>query len=45
LENPHRQYLSQHEPGYDWPGYAARVQEADAELEGVKTAARWDNPP
>jgi hypothetical protein len=38
-------YLSQHELGYDWPGYAARVQEAAAELEGVKAEARWDNPP
>jgi hypothetical protein len=38
-------YLSQHELGYDWPGYVAHVQEAAAELEGVKAAARWDNPP
>jgi hypothetical protein len=38
-------YLSQHELSYDWPSYVARVQEAAAELAGVKTDVTWDNGP
>jgi hypothetical protein len=37
--------LSQHELAYDWPSYAVRVQEAAAELAGVKTDAVWQKPP
>jgi hypothetical protein len=38
-------YLSQCELSYDWRSYAARVQEAAAELVGVKTEAKWEAPP
>jgi hypothetical protein len=38
-------YLSQCELSYGWRAYAARVQEAAADLAGVKTPARWDEPP
>ena len=40
-----RYFLSQHELGYDWPSYAAKVQEAAAELAGVRSGAAWHNPP
>jgi hypothetical protein len=40
-----RHYLSQHELAYDWPAYVARLQEAAAELAGVKAGARWEQPP
>jgi hypothetical protein len=39
------QYLSQLELGYDWPAYAARVQETAAELAGAKATAKWEEPP
>jgi len=38
-------YLSQSELSYDWPGYVARLHQAAADLAGVKSAARWENPP
>jgi hypothetical protein len=38
-------YLSQHELGYDWRAYAAKVQAAAAELGGVRTDATWEKPP
>jgi hypothetical protein len=38
-------YLSQCELSYDWRSYAAGVQEAAAELAGVKAVARWSAPP
>jgi len=30
---------------YDWRAYAARVQQAAAELAGQPTQARWETPP
>jgi hypothetical protein len=39
------EYLSQSELSYDWRTHAARVQEAAAELAGVKCAAKWETPP
>jgi hypothetical protein len=38
-------YLSQCELGYDWPAYVARLHQAAADLSGVKSEARWENPP
>ena len=38
-------YLSQHELSYDWLAYVAEVQEAMAALAGVKSDARWSQPP
>jgi hypothetical protein len=38
-------YLSQHELGFDWRGYAAQVQQAAAELTGEKSEAKWEQPP
>jgi len=38
-------YLSQHELSWDWPAYAARVQETAATLYGTGSDARWDAPP
>ncbi len=38
-------YLSQHELSYDWPSYAAQLQQAAAELAGEQTDARWQQPP
>ncbi len=38
-------YLSQHELSFDWPSYAARLQQAAAELAGAKDAATWSAPP
>jgi len=38
-------YLSQCELSYDWRTYAAEVQQAAAELQGVKPEAKWDAPP
>jgi hypothetical protein len=38
-------YLSQHELGWDWRAYAAKVQAAAAELAGAKTDATWQSPP
>ncbi len=40
-----RTYLSQHELAYNWPDYAAKLQEAAADLAGVRSEARWDRPP
>jgi hypothetical protein len=37
--------LSQFELQYDWRAYAARVQQAAAELAGQPTQARWETPP
>jgi hypothetical protein len=33
------------ELSYDWPAYVARLHAAAAELSGVKTEARWEQPP
>jgi hypothetical protein len=38
-------YLSQHELGWDWRAYAAKVQAAAAELAGAGTGATWQGPP
>jgi len=38
-------FLSQSELSYDWPSYVARVHLAAAELAGVKTEAKWEQPP
>ena len=38
-------YFSQYELSYDWPSYVARLHQAAAELAGVKTQAKWDQPP
>ncbi|MGD0898469.1 MAG: glycoside hydrolase domain-containing protein, partial [Thermoguttaceae bacterium] len=38
-------YLSQMELNLDWPAYAARVYRAAEELTGIKTNAKWDQPP
>ena len=40
-----RNILSQFELQYDWRAYAARVQQAAAELAGQPTQARWETPP
>jgi hypothetical protein len=37
--------LSQAELSLDFPGYVAEIYRAAEELTGVKTEARWDNPP
>jgi hypothetical protein len=37
--------LGQFELQYDWRAYAARVQQAAAELAGQPTQARWETPP
>jgi hypothetical protein len=37
--------LSQMELNHDWPGYVARLYRAAEALTGVKTEARWDEPP
>jgi len=37
--------LPQFELQYDWRAYAARVQQAAAELAGQPTQARWETPP
>ena len=37
--------LPQFELQYDWRTYAARVQQAAAELAGEPTQARWETPP
>ncbi|MCC5827981.1 MAG: hypothetical protein JJU36_00910 [Phycisphaeraceae bacterium] len=37
--------LSQTRLAYDIPGYMARLQEVAAQLSGVKSEARWDEPP
>jgi hypothetical protein len=38
-------FISQNELSYDWPGYVAKVHLAAAELAGVKTKAKWEEPP
>jgi hypothetical protein len=38
-------YLSQMELSLDWPSYTAGVYEAAAELAGVKSGAKWEEPP
>ncbi len=38
-------YISNHEMAFDWPTYAAQVQEAAADLIGPRIHARWDRPP
>jgi hypothetical protein len=40
-----RNILGQFELQYDWRAYAARVQQAAAELAGEPTQARWETPP
>jgi hypothetical protein len=40
-----RNALPQFELQYDWRTYAARVQQAAAELAGQPTQARWETPP
>jgi hypothetical protein len=37
--------LSQMELNLDWPGYVAQTYRAAEALSGMKTEARWDNPP
>ena len=37
--------LGQFDLQYDWRAYAARVQQAAAELAGEPTQARWETPP
>ncbi len=41
----HGQYLSLHETALGWLDYSPRLQEAVADLAGVRTDARWDRPP
>ena len=38
-------YLSQMELNLDWLGYVARLYRAAEDLTGLKTQARWDEPP
>jgi hypothetical protein len=40
-----RLWVNHFELQYDWRAYAARVQEAAAELAGQSTQARWEKPP
>ncbi|MGD0899253.1 MAG: glycoside hydrolase domain-containing protein [Thermoguttaceae bacterium] len=38
-------YLSQMELNLDWPGYVAQMYRAAEELTGIKTEAKWEQPP
>jgi RNA polymerase sigma factor (sigma-70 family) len=38
-------YLSQHELGWDYPAYVARIYQAAAEVSGAKSGAKWEAPP
>jgi hypothetical protein len=38
-------HLSQAELGLDWSTYLAQLHQAAAEVSGVQTDARWENPP
>jgi hypothetical protein len=38
-------YLSQHELGYDWPAYVARIYRMASEVTAGNTEAVWDAPP
>ena len=39
------EFLSQTELNLDWPTYAAQLYRAAEELSGVRTDARWEQPP
>jgi hypothetical protein len=38
-------FISQQELALDWPAYVAKLHLAAAELAGVKSAAKWEQPP